>query len=210
MPAGFSDATVDAYLSEYATAVARAGGVPVHLPLVAGNATALAERLDGLLLSGGADVGDQPDRDQIEFDLIEAFRAAGKPILGICRGAQILNVACGGSLVQDLPLGTGADHADLSHPRAFRRHRVVTEPGTLAARLYGAEVWVNSFHHQAVDQPGDGVNLCAQADDGVVEAIEGAGFLGVQWHPEALDQDPSFKWLCETAVHPVVASDTIC
>lgn len=201
MPAGFADARVDAYLSEYAQGVSRAGGLPIHLPLIGDHAEAWADRIDALVLVGGADVGTDPIRDELELALISAMRAAGKPILGICRGAQLLNVAFGGALIADLPVGEGEDHADLSHPRATRRHWVRTTPGTLTARLYGEAVKVNSFHHQAVDVPGVGVVVSGHADDGVIEAIEtpDQSVLGVQWHPEALDHDPSFRWLCERA-----------
>ena len=201
MPAGFADAPVDAYLSEYADAVARAGGVPLHLPMLVDQAEVVASRIDALILVGGADIGDEPDRDAFEFALLGAVLAAGKPVLGICRGAQVINVALGGTLVADLPRGIGADHADLSQPRGLRRHRVTMTRGSLASRLYGETVEVNSFHHQAVDTPGEGVLVVGRADDGVAEVIEvfGRPVLGLQWHPETLDDDPCFGWLVGAA-----------
>ncbi|GAA1860063.1 gamma-glutamyl-gamma-aminobutyrate hydrolase family protein [Pseudonocardia ailaonensis] len=210
MPPGFNDSPADIYLSEYAQAAIRAGGLPVHLPLDV-DARQVAQRIDGLLISGGADIDPAhygadaaaaPDygdalRDASELALVQEMRSAGKPVLGICRGAQLINVALGGSLVADLPVGTGESHAARDHPRALRRHNVTFEAGSLAARLYGPSVAVNSFHHQAVDVPGKGVHVSGWADDGVVESIEveDEDILGVQWHPEALDSDPAFEWL---------------
>ena len=213
-PAGFYDAPVDAYFSEYARSVIAAGGLPVHLCLDADPAASVA-LLDALVVSGGDDVDPvrygaavgprttvvDPLRDELEVALVEAAIAAGKPVLGICRGAQLINVALGGTLVADLPVGEGVSHASYAYPRAHRRHGVDLVPGSLAHALYGARTDVNSFHHQAVDRPGRGVRVTGLADDGVTEAIEvdGADVLGVQWHPECFTADPAFAWLVERA-----------
>jgi putative glutamine amidotransferase len=209
-PHGFQDAPVDAYFSEYAASVARAGAVPMHVPQGV-DVAALADVLDALLLSGGDDVDPgtyggvlgprvgriDPERDAFESALLVAVLERDKPVLGICRGAQLLNVVLGGDLVEDLVVGEGCSHASYAYPRAWRRHGVTFEPGSLAHRLYGDQAVVNSFHHQAVRRPGAGVLVSGRADDGVVEAIEleGGLALGVQWHPECLDDDPAFGWL---------------
>jgi putative glutamine amidotransferase len=209
-PHGFQDAPVDAYFSEYATSVARAGALPVHVPQGV-DAVAFADVLDALILSGGDDVDPgayggvlgprvgriDPERDAFESALLVAVLEQGKPVLAICRGAQLLNVVRGGDLVEDLPIGEGCSHASYAYPRAWRRHRVTFEPGSLAHRVYGDEATVNSFHHQAVRRPGAGVRVSGRADDGVIEAIEldDGLALGVQWHPECLDEDPAFGWL---------------
>lgn len=170
--------------------------------------------LDGLVLHGGADVcprtyGEEPlrpewegdpVRDNYEVELVQLFRTAGKPVLGICRGLQVLNVALGGTLYQDLTsqLGTQTNHRD---PAAYdrNRHAIDVLEGSLLARTTGGSGrgLVNSVHHQGVKDPGDGLVVEAvSADDGVVEAMRvddgGPWAYGVQWHPEfysALDAD---------------------
>jgi putative glutamine amidotransferase len=212
-PRGFSDAPLDIYMSEYATSVQRAGGVPVHVALDS-VAAEIVEHLDAVVFSGGEDVDPRrygaapgphtaaidPHRDSFELELFHAAMARGLPILGICRGAQLINVARGGSLIQHLQIGTGESHASYAYPRAHRVHAVSLEAGSTAAAFYGASVTVNSFHHQAVDRPGDGVIVTGRADDGVVESFELAGLpvLGVQWHPEVFGGDPIFDWLLDS------------
>ncbi|MFN0090611.1 MAG: gamma-glutamyl-gamma-aminobutyrate hydrolase family protein [Acidimicrobiales bacterium] len=211
-------AEIDVHFSEYGAAVAAAGGVPVQLTRDA-PAPEVVARLDGLLLSGGADVDPrrygarpgprlgevEPDRDEWELALVAAALETRRPILGVCRGAQLLNVACGGTLVADLAPDEGEGHPNARrYPRHHRLHRVRLAPGSAVAAAYGGaeELWVNSLHHQAVDRPGEGVTVVGCADDGVVEAIELAGraALGVQWHPEALrEPDPIFAWLTAAA-----------
>ena len=213
-PPGFSDADVEAYYSEYARSVARAGGLPFHIA-IDGPPEAIAEAIDALLLTGGDDVDPvrygmavgprstmlDPARDTFEIALFQAVLDAGKPILGICRGNQLINVALGGTLVLDLPVGDGASHASYAYPRAHRRHDVHFEAGSLAHRLYGDLAMVNSFHHQAVDRLGTGLTVTGRAGDGVVESIEleNARVLGVQWHPECFGDDPIFDWLVTAA-----------
>ncbi|MGE0216644.1 gamma-glutamyl-gamma-aminobutyrate hydrolase family protein [Mycolicibacterium sp.] len=214
VPAGFRDAPVDAYFSEYATAVHRAGGVPVHLALDS-DPDAVIAHVDGVLLAGGEDVDPvrygrrpgplttwiDPGRDAFEIAVFEAAVAAGVPVLGICRGAQLINVARGGSLITDLPVGTGESHASYAYPRTARRHAVTFQRGSAMWRLYGPSATVNSFHHQAVDAPGSGVEISGVADDGVAESIEipGLAVIGVQWHPECFGADPVFDWLVGTS-----------
>lgn len=217
-PRGFADAPVDLYLREYAQSVNLAGGIAVHIPLET-NAIALVAHLDGLVIAGGEDVDPRrygqtpaaqvtavdPLRDQVELDLIAAAIAADVPILGICRGHQILNVALGGTLTQHLELGTGESHGSYAYPRDHRVHSVELTDGSVLRGVYGGDPVVNSFHHQAIDEPGDGVIVVGRAPDGVIEAIEVEGIraLGVQWHPETFASDPVFNWLIDAATAAV-------
>lgn len=214
-PHGFVDAPLEAYMSEYATSIVRAGGLPVHLPMDAAPEEFVA-RLDGIVISGGDDVDPRrygrapgphtflidPERDDFESALITAGIARGIPVLGICRGAQLLNVVRGGTLHQHLPLGEGESHGSYAYPRAHRVHDVQTTPGSVVRALYGEMTRVNSFHHQAVDVPGDGIAITGTAPDGIIEAIEvrGVPAIGVQWHPETFGGDPVFGWLVDRAV----------
>ncbi|NDZ81225.1 gamma-glutamyl-gamma-aminobutyrate hydrolase family protein [Streptomyces sp. SID10853] len=183
----------------YHRMVQRAGGLAVLLPPDDPSAaTAAVARLDGLVIAGGADV--EPvrygaaahpmtgppaqDRDAWEVALIQAALESGVPLLGICRGLQLLNVALGGTLVQHLDGHAGP-------PGVFDRHVVEPVPGTLLGRTLPEPVSVPTYHHQAADRLGRGLLASAHAQDGTVEALElpGArGFtLAVQWHPEAGD-----------------------
>lgn len=156
---------------------------------------------DGLLLTGGGDVSPDrygqenrdcllvdPDRDRAEFALAAAYLAAGKPILGICRGMQVLNVALGGTLIQDLGEERNAFHRRLE---ADKVHPVLAREDSLLHALYGSVFPVNSAHHQAADRPGRGVVLSARSESGVAEALElpNAPVLGVQFHPERMTGD---------------------
>jgi putative glutamine amidotransferase len=173
-----------------------AGAMPVVLPPV-GDAEAVLSRLNGICLSGGPDLDPaaygasdrhpelgetEPSLDAFELALARAALAQGVPILGVCRGAQALNVAAGGTLHQHLEGHRQTEAGTLP------THQVSVAAGTRLARIVGAgPLPVNSFHHQAVDRVGAGLTVAARATDGTVEAIEGAGFtLGVQWHVEAL------------------------
>jgi putative glutamine amidotransferase len=188
--------------ADYAEQVAAAGAVPVLLPPLPGVAAAV-DRIDGLLLTGGGDVdpgryGADPHpatsrvsgpRDAAELELLGAAVAAGKPVLGICRGMQLLNVARGGTLCQHLANDAGHTPA----PGTFGAHPVRVAAGTRLAGILGANgsrVDVPTAHHQAIDRLGDGLVATAWAEDGVIEAVEpsedGDQFLlAVQWHPEA-------------------------
>jgi putative glutamine amidotransferase len=199
----------------YTDAVAASGAVPVLLPPVEGVAGAVA-RLDGLLLAGGGDIapglygaeaeehtaGVQAARDGAESALLAAALERGIPVLGVCRGMQLLNVARGGTLVQHLPDRVGHD----GHRRragVFDEHSVTVAEGTRTAAALGrTRLDAPSYHHQAVDVLGEGVVATAWADDGTVEALEYAGadgVLGVQWHPE-MGSDPAlFDWLVARA-----------
>lgn len=174
--------------------------------------TDIVAALDGLILQGGADIdprayGEEPTatvgpidvvRDRFELDLLRGFIAAGKPVFGICRGMQLINVACGGSLHQDL-CSDGATSFHHVHADAYdlHEHAVRIGAGTRLSALYDGALGgrVNSIHHQGVERLGNGLVAEAWADDGVVEAIRGEGeafLLGVQWHPEFHDtQSPT-------------------
>jgi putative glutamine amidotransferase len=188
----------------YLHAIDAAGGLAVVLPPVAlDGVPALVERLDGICLSGGPDLDPdaygaasrhpelgptEPGLDAFELAVARAADAAGLPLLGICRGAQALNVARGGTLHQHL------DGHRQAVRGTVRTHSVTVQAGTRLAELTGAGVVeVNSCHHQAVDVPGERLRVVAHAVDGTVEAIEDPScelFLGVQWHAETLADRP--------------------
>jgi len=195
----------------YVQAVLHAGGVPILIPpLPSGEAlTAIQEILDGLLLAGGADLDPthygetplpemgtpEPQRDATELAITRWALDKRLPVLGICRGMQLLNVACGGSLYQDLPtqLPSAFDHEQQGQARTHIAHEVNTEPGSLLADILGVQhVGVNSFHHQAVRRIGQGLRVTGVAEDGVAEAIEIPDLpfvLAVQYHPEELESN---------------------
>lgn len=206
----FLDAPIELYYADYADKLAAAGAVPVHLTDAADPA-ALVERLDGLLLSGGTDVGPDrygatpgpflwplsPERDAFELALITAALDRGIPVLGSCRGIQILNVYFGGTLIDHLPPDEGEAHSNRSYPRYVGRQEVIFEAGSTLADLYGASAMVNSYHHQAVDRVGDGLIVTGRARDGVIEAVEHESLpiIGVQWHPETMRiLEPIWGW----------------
>lgn len=210
-PSILLDARVDSHYAYYPAAVAAAGGMPVHLPRD-NDPRELVHRLDGLLIAGGQDVDPRsfgrqptaitsrldPGRDRFEADLIRAALEHGIPVLGICRGAQLLNVTMGGSLVLNLLEAQQIEHARWVYPVDHRSHLVTCLAGSAVAEIYGAETMVNSFHHQAIGDLGDRVLATAMATDGTIEAIEieGGGAIGVQWHPEMLKEpDRIFEWL---------------
>jgi len=191
----------DVLPTQYAAAVEATGGVPVLLPPVdqVGAAETVVARLDGLVVSGGADVdpgrydaephprtaGWRPDRDAWEAALLDAAGAAGLPVLGVCRGMQVMAVHAGGTLVQHVPDVVGHDHHSPGGDR-FGSVQVRTEPGTRLAALVGDEVAVTCHHHQAVARH-PGFEAAARASDGTLEAMEAPGdrfCVGVQWHPE--------------------------
>lgn len=202
----------DQYLlaGAYCRAIVKAGGIPVLLPALAGLDRPLRSFCQGLLFSGGGDFDpvffhEEPhprlgtvdrERDRWEILLARQAWAEGLPMLGICRGAQALNVAFGGTLYQDLPAQYPrvANRPLLEHnqrtPGDQVSHRVTITAGSLLARVVGAtEIWTNSHHHQAVKDPAANLNVTARSDDGVIEGLEGTGgpfLLGVQWHPERL------------------------
>ncbi|MFF5480583.1 gamma-glutamyl-gamma-aminobutyrate hydrolase family protein [Streptomyces sp. NPDC012935] len=194
----------------YPRLVQRAGGLAAMLPPDdPANAAAAVARVDGLVIAGGPDVEPvrygaephprtgppAPERDAWELALIDAALAAGVPLLGICRGMQLLNVALGGTLVQHLD-----GHAEVVG--VFGSHTVKPVPGTLYAAAVPEETTVPTYHHQAVDRLGRNLIPSAHAADGTVEAVElpsPAWVLGVQWHPEMGDDVRVMRALVEAA-----------
>lgn len=185
---------------DYVDSVARSGGVPVLLPPIGDGAAELAARLDAVILSGGPDVsppryGEQqqprteatrPDRDAYEFALLAAAIAADLPVLAICRGAQVLNAALGGTLHQHLPDHVG-NESHRPRPGRFGTTRVTLQQGSRAAEALGTESTVQCHHHQAIDKVAPDLTVTATADDGTVEAVEHQTrtfVVGIQWHPE--------------------------
>lgn len=191
---------------EYVHAVRSAGGEPVILPPALDDAPAtLAGMLDGILLSGGVDIDPRhfgedphpklgsidPERDEFELALVRGALQGGTPVLAICRGVHVLNVAAGGNLFQDIPSQlAGAIKHRQDAPRYHPSHRVTVERHTKLAGMVGAgDVLVNSFHHQAVRDLAPDFAVSARASDGVIEGIESTRDLfvvGVQWHPESM------------------------
>jgi putative glutamine amidotransferase len=184
----------------YSSAVQRAGGLALILPpddAVAEEPDEVLDMLDGLVLAGGSDIdpasygakphpetkGSWPERDRFELALGTRALERDMPVLGICRGMEMLNVIQGGTLNQHLGL-----ELHRHTPGAFTDHRVELQPGSLAARVVGGEMTeVKSAHHQGVEELGDGVVVSGHADDGVIEAIElpdKTFAVGVLWHPE--------------------------
>tara|TARA_Y100000994_G_scaffold222882_1_gene203439 strand:+ start:3857 stop:4576 length:720 start_codon:yes stop_codon:yes gene_type:complete len=202
----------DVYWVDYAQGVIAAGGVPVFLPLSLDPAE-IIPRLDGLLMSGGADIDPkrygaepepelqsiEPARDEFELKILELVYECELPVAGICRGLQILNVHAGGSLYQDVPPHSVRDKAP-----STRVHDITTEKGSILEKLYGEKLEVNSLHHQSIKTLGKHFSASATSNDGIVEGIEHSQLpiVAVQWHPEMLDtrdSDPIFRWLVSKA-----------
>jgi putative glutamine amidotransferase len=217
-PPIFADALGDLFITDFARCVFEAGGTPMLLaPEDDSRAYTdhLVSRLDGLVLTGGPDMDPRlygrlpgprstpvdPCRDAFELSVIASAEEAGMPILGVCRGAQVINVSRGGTLVLDLPQGEGEAHDFYGYPRAHRSHRVLIKESSMLDELFGSTMRVNSFHHQAVDELGRGLIVTARAEDDVVEGIEdrAGNILGVQWHPEWLADLAVFGWVVDRA-----------
>ncbi|PYQ27577.1 MAG: hypothetical protein DMF56_19550 [Acidobacteria bacterium] len=193
----------------YVDALRRAGAIPVLIPPQPENAAELVRELDGVLLAGGDDCdpslyGEErhaatemmdPRRQANDVSLAKYAREAGIPTLGICLGVQVMNVAAGGSLVQDIDseLETEIEHASKPEDRA--RHDVIVDEGTqLSGILRRSELNVNSSHHQAIRKVGDGLRVTAHAPDGIIEGLEDPKhpfYVGVQWHPEDMSGENS-------------------
>ncbi|MEM8706745.1 MAG: gamma-glutamyl-gamma-aminobutyrate hydrolase family protein [Actinomycetota bacterium] len=213
MPTLHEHAAIDLYFADYARGVSEAGGLAMFVPVDADPA-AVVERVDGLILTGGADLDPvtygraaiseklrfEPERDQLELDLLGLAAETDTAVLGICRGLQLANVHGGGTLHQHVP-----EHAHFDKDRTELIHDVTFEPGSLLAGLYGDRLAVNSLHHQTADTIGEGYRVTGRAPDGTVEGLEheSSPVVAVQWHPEMLPGrpiDPIFRWLVETAV----------
>lgn len=186
-------------------AVSEAGGLPVIIPVDdPERLQKYAEMIDGLILPGGQDISPHlygedprkgikatsPKRDEAEVALTEAFLTTGKPILGICRGLQLINAMFGGTLYQDL---SESDEIFIKHvqetPTHHPIHRIQVDPNSYLGSILPEEVKVNSLHHQVIRELGDGLKATAIAGDGVIEAVETVdpekNIIAVQWHPES-------------------------
>ena len=202
----------------YVHAVESAGGVPILIPMIndLNILTALLTRLDGLLLPGGIDLHpshygeevhpltEEADLEHDEFEITLASWAFQEdiPVLGVCRGMQLINIALGGSLYQDIddqyPDSIGHTHRNL--PRTHLAHRISVDPGSRMEKILGTrEVWVNSLHHQAIKEPGKGVRVTGRASDGIPELLEVTGYrfvMAAQCHPEEIYSiEPAFARL---------------
>lgn len=190
----------------YQNAVIRAGGIPVLLPVTKEEEllAVYTDMCDGFLFSGGQDIspcryGELPSRltgpsslllDDYQLKLMKLVLDSRKPFIAICRGIQVLNVALGGTLYQDL---TEFSHTVAKHMQETDRgdvsHPVTIQEDTLLYQLLGSRIWTNSYHHQALKNIPDSLKAAAHSDDGVVEAVEVRDYpfgIGIQWHPEAM------------------------
>lgn len=221
----FHDLHIDVYWSDNGRRVVEAGGIPVLLPFESPE-SGVIDRLDGLLITGGQDVhpdlwGGDPggfsaeadprrdanvhdrERDVYEIALVRAAVQRRLPVLGICRGNQVINVALGGTLVEDVPTDEIIHAAEEAPPTpGHTNHIVAFEPQSIAHSIYGSSIQTNSLHHQAVRECGAGLVATGFTPDGSTESIELTGYpvLGVQWHPEwHTHLDPAFPWLIQAA-----------
>jgi len=200
---------------EYVDVVERAGGRPLLVPPSDDAIDETLDALDGIIFSGGSDLdpstyGQEPheatggiveERDRAELALLQAALARDMPVLAVCRGSQVLNVALGGDLVQHLPDVVGDEkHKEL--PGEFAEHGVALDPETKLGGLLGEHAPVKSHHHQGFGRLGDGLREAARADDGTIEALEDPSrrfTLGVLWHPEAGEDMRLFEALVREA-----------
>lgn len=206
------------YVSDaYIQAIKSVGGLPIVLPLVKSKTIIqnYVELCDGFLFCGGGDItpllfGQEPATnvgktditlDLFQIRLMKTILEADKPVLAICRGMQVLNVACGGTIYQDLDLidFETINHMQNSISRRDVSHKVIFEPETKIQKLLGNFAYTNSFHHQSVDRLGKGLTVSGFTGDAIVEAIEMPSrtfVIGVQWHPESMfDSAPNMKQL---------------
>lgn len=221
---GAWDTSADLLHATYARSVEAAGGVALLLPPQNSGAREVVARLDGLIIAGGADVEParygseahprtqswRPDRDAWEWALLDAAERAGRPVLGICRGMQLMAVRAGGSLEQHLPDVVGHNEHSPA-PGAFGWTPIRTESGSLVRSLVGDEVQVSCHHHQAVATH-PGFEVTARAADGTIEAVEDPErpfWVAVQWHPEYGDDYGLFRGLVSASSAPVSAGSEL-
>jgi putative glutamine amidotransferase len=202
---------------DYVRAVEEAGGRPLLVPPAEDGIEETLDSLDGIVFSGGSDLdpahygaeahpetrGVHEERDRAELELMKAALERDMPVLGICRGSQVLNVARGGNLIQHLPEIVGHEGHKHNPPGAFSDHDVTIEPETTLAQILGERHGVKSHHHQGLDAVGEGLRVSAHAEDGAIEGVEDPErrfAVGVLWHPEADGDRRLFKALVEQAL----------
>ena len=172
----------------------------------------MALEFDGLLVTGGYDInpslykeentkslGIEDSIDKTDINLINAFIGADKPILGICRGLQIINVALGGTLIQDIPNEYNTDVVHSGFDGKVATHPISVEENTFLHSILGSNAVVNSYHHQAIGRLAEPLKTSAYSSDGIIEAVEGKNILALQWHPERMLDDEKqkkiFDWI---------------
>jgi len=216
---GAADQDWQLIAQDYLNAIWRAGAIPVLLPIDEdpNRALEMLEMVDGLLISGGNDVSPElygskenkcgvldHNRDVMEKCLLEKALEKDMPVLGICRGVQLMNAALGGTLHQDLPSEGFPNHTIVEFDRNVVTHTVEVKESTLLAEILGSgELGVNSFHHQAVDKLADGLEAAAVSKEGIVESVYMPGrkfVLAVQWHPEMMYDSEVQKKIFEAFV----------
>lgn len=191
----------------YIQSVRYSGGIPLVLPLIRSDNLIhdYIALCDGFLFCGGNDItpllfGQEPKNgngrtnitlDLFQIRLMKQVLTSRKPVLSICRGMQVYNVACGGTIYQDISLQPGKhlDHMQQSYSRSEVSHRITVERGTMLKNCIGSTLFVNSYHHQTIDKPGKNLIVSARASDSTVEALEMPSHpfaIGVQWHPECM------------------------
>jgi putative glutamine amidotransferase len=212
---GYWDTEAVLVPAAYVKAIEQAGGRPMLIPPSDEAVEETLSAVDGLVFSGGSDLdpdlyeqepheetsGVVPERDRAELALLEAALASDMPVLAVCRGSQVLNVARGGDLVQHLPDVIGDDKHKHT-PGTFADHDVTLEPGTRLAELLGEHAPVKSHHHQGFGRVGDGLRVAAHAEDGTIEAVEDPAHrfaFGVLWHPEEGQDRKLFEELVAAA-----------
>jgi putative glutamine amidotransferase len=201
---------------DYVRAVEEAGGRPLLVPPSDEGIDETLDAVDALIFSGGSDLdpvhygqqahpetfGIHEERDRAELELMKAALERDMPVLGVCRGIQVLNVARGGNLIQHLPELVGHEGHKNDPPGEFIDHDVAIEPDTTLAQILGERHGVKSHHHQGLDALGEGLRVSAHAEDGSVEGVEDPErrfALGVLWHPEAGEDRKLFEALVEQA-----------
>ena len=211
-PDALGNLDLDLYIADYATAVLAAGGLPFHIPFDV-PAGEIVDAVDGIVLTGGADLDPglygaaaetddfppEPIRDEFELAILDRAIDTATPVLGICRGLQLINVAAGGTLHQHVEA-----HAGFELAPSTELHDVEMRAGSRLEALYGTRRSVNSLHHQTVDEVGRDLVVSATSPDGTVEGLEHESLpvLAVQWHPEMMTSaadDPIFGWIVECA-----------
>jgi putative glutamine amidotransferase len=214
---GYWDLEASLIPHDYVRAIEEAGGRPLLVPPSEEGIEETLDSLDGIVFSGGSDLdpahygeeahpetfGIHEERDRAELGLMKAALGRDMPVLGICRGIQVLNVARGGNLIQHLPEIVGHEGHKHDPPGAFIDHDVEIDPDTTLAQILGDRHPVKSHHHQGLDAVGEGLRVSAHAEDGSIEGVEDPEHrfaVGVLWHPEAGEDKKLFEALVEQAL----------